>query len=247
MPSSSVPWRSGRCLHDWSSHHRCRSTANANTGANSTAASRSGHAARSSCSPGHGKWGAPICRSELRPVGTREVKELIPTSLYATTKRDHEEMGLVTGAAYGIPTVALRTTCTDLGRHSRTPIPGWRQSRLTSAQRPATGDLRGRRPVTRLHARLRHHGRHPAGAWLPRGAVSRDKPRNRKSDDGRRGRGRALVRHGGAHPTKCGTTTTVRATSDTTFADPHTRRRAARIRGDGWFRGRDGGALGLAA
>ena len=39
---------------------------------------------------------------------TRETKPLIPTSVYAITKRDHEELCLVTGAAYGIPTVALR-------------------------------------------------------------------------------------------------------------------------------------------
>jgi dTDP-L-rhamnose 4-epimerase len=50
----------------------------------------------------------PICARELRPVGTSEAKALIPTSIYAITKRDHEEMCLVTGAAYGIPTVALR-------------------------------------------------------------------------------------------------------------------------------------------
>jgi dTDP-L-rhamnose 4-epimerase len=50
----------------------------------------------------------PSCGSELRPVGTRESKPLIPTSIYAITKRDHEEMSLVTGKAYGIPTVALR-------------------------------------------------------------------------------------------------------------------------------------------
>lgn len=50
----------------------------------------------------------PDCDSELRPVGTRETKALIPTSIYAVTKRDHEELCLVTGAAYGIPTVALR-------------------------------------------------------------------------------------------------------------------------------------------
>ena len=37
-----------------------------------------------------------------------EAKPLIPTSIYAINKRDHEEMCLVTGAAYGIPTVALR-------------------------------------------------------------------------------------------------------------------------------------------
>ena len=50
----------------------------------------------------------PICRRELSPIGTRETKPLIPTSIYAINKRDHEEMSLVTGAAYGIPTVALR-------------------------------------------------------------------------------------------------------------------------------------------
>jgi dTDP-L-rhamnose 4-epimerase len=50
----------------------------------------------------------PACRRSLRPVGTGEAKALNPTSIYAITKRDHEEMCLVTGAAYGIPTVALR-------------------------------------------------------------------------------------------------------------------------------------------
>lgn len=50
----------------------------------------------------------PHCDGELRPVGTRETKPLIPTSIYAITKRDHEELCLVTGGAYGIPAVALR-------------------------------------------------------------------------------------------------------------------------------------------
>jgi dTDP-L-rhamnose 4-epimerase len=50
----------------------------------------------------------PSCGAELAPVGTSETKSLIPTSIYAITKRDHEELCLVTGAAYGIPTVALR-------------------------------------------------------------------------------------------------------------------------------------------
>ena len=45
---------------------------------------------------------------ELRPVPTPEDKPLQPTSIYAVTKRDHEEMFLAVGAAYGIPTVALR-------------------------------------------------------------------------------------------------------------------------------------------
>jgi dTDP-L-rhamnose 4-epimerase len=50
----------------------------------------------------------PHCGLELRPVPTRESKPLIPTSVYAVTKRDHEELCLVVGRAYGIPTVALR-------------------------------------------------------------------------------------------------------------------------------------------
>ena len=50
----------------------------------------------------------PQCGAGLKPVGTRETKALIPTSIYAITKRDHEELCLVTGAAYGIPAVALR-------------------------------------------------------------------------------------------------------------------------------------------
>jgi dTDP-L-rhamnose 4-epimerase len=50
----------------------------------------------------------PQCGRELAPLGTPETKPLIPTSIYAITKRDHEEMCLVVGSAYGIPTVALR-------------------------------------------------------------------------------------------------------------------------------------------
>jgi dTDP-L-rhamnose 4-epimerase len=52
--------------------------------------------------------GCPRCGRALEPVGTAEDKPLIPTSIYAINKRDHEEMCLVTGAAYGIPSVALR-------------------------------------------------------------------------------------------------------------------------------------------
>src|SRR5215470_15262949 len=46
--------------------------------------------------------------AELTPLLTPEEKLLQPTSIYAITKRDHEEMFLAVGAAYGIPTVALR-------------------------------------------------------------------------------------------------------------------------------------------
>jgi len=50
----------------------------------------------------------PHCGRPLGPVGTTEEKTPAPTSIYAITKRDPEEMCLVTGAAYGIPAVALR-------------------------------------------------------------------------------------------------------------------------------------------
>jgi dTDP-L-rhamnose 4-epimerase len=45
---------------------------------------------------------------ELRAIGTPETKPLLPTSVYAVTKRDHEELFLAVGNAYRIPTVALR-------------------------------------------------------------------------------------------------------------------------------------------
>lgn len=44
----------------------------------------------------------------LVPEPTAETKPLRPTSVYAITKRDHEELSLSVGAAYAIPTVALR-------------------------------------------------------------------------------------------------------------------------------------------
>jgi dTDP-L-rhamnose 4-epimerase len=46
--------------------------------------------------------------AELAPARTPETKPLQPTSVYAITKRDHEELCLTVGSAYGIPTVALR-------------------------------------------------------------------------------------------------------------------------------------------
>jgi dTDP-L-rhamnose 4-epimerase len=44
----------------------------------------------------------------LDPEPTSEDKPLRPTSVYAVNKRDHEELFLSVGAAYGIPAVALR-------------------------------------------------------------------------------------------------------------------------------------------
>ncbi len=50
----------------------------------------------------------PGCGKPLEALPTDEDKPLYPTSIYAITKRDQEEMCLVVGKAYGIPTVALR-------------------------------------------------------------------------------------------------------------------------------------------
>jgi dTDP-L-rhamnose 4-epimerase len=45
---------------------------------------------------------------ELRPIPTSEDKPLNPTSVYAISKRDQEELCLTVGRAYNIPTIALR-------------------------------------------------------------------------------------------------------------------------------------------
>jgi len=50
----------------------------------------------------------PSCGGAVDPVPTPESKPLAPTSIYAITKRDQEEMCLCIGRAYGIPTTALR-------------------------------------------------------------------------------------------------------------------------------------------
>ena len=50
----------------------------------------------------------PKCGMTVTPQPTNEEKPLFPTSIYAISKRDHEEMFLATGLAYNIPTVALR-------------------------------------------------------------------------------------------------------------------------------------------
>jgi dTDP-L-rhamnose 4-epimerase len=48
------------------------------------------------------------CGAQVRPVPTTERKRLRSDSVYATTKRDQEDLCLVMGRAYGIRTVALR-------------------------------------------------------------------------------------------------------------------------------------------
>ena len=48
------------------------------------------------------------CGELLVPAPTDEDKPLLPTSIYALTKRDQEEMCMVFAGAYGVPTVAMR-------------------------------------------------------------------------------------------------------------------------------------------
>ena len=50
----------------------------------------------------------PLCGADAAAVPTPETKPLAPSSIYAITKRDQEEMCLCVGRAYGLPSVALR-------------------------------------------------------------------------------------------------------------------------------------------
>lgn len=50
----------------------------------------------------------PTCQQTATPQPTAEEKPLIPTSVYAVSKRDQEELCLCVGRSYRIPTVALR-------------------------------------------------------------------------------------------------------------------------------------------
>ncbi len=50
----------------------------------------------------------PECDRALKPVPTDESKPLQCTSIYALSKKDQEEMCLLFGRTYGVPTVAMR-------------------------------------------------------------------------------------------------------------------------------------------
>ncbi len=50
----------------------------------------------------------PTCQRGVSPQPTPEDKPLAPTSVYAISKRDQEELCLTVGRSYHIPTVALR-------------------------------------------------------------------------------------------------------------------------------------------
>src|SRR5207302_6454662 len=48
------------------------------------------------------------CGAQLKPAPTSEEKPIYPTSVYAISKQDQEQLCLVVGRSYGVPTVALR-------------------------------------------------------------------------------------------------------------------------------------------
>ncbi|MGQ9425442.1 SDR family NAD(P)-dependent oxidoreductase [Gilvimarinus sp. F26214L] len=68
------------------------------------------------CAPGErtleqlksGRWELTANGQELRPVPTPEDKTASPSSVYALSKYDQEKLCLMIGAAYSIPTTALR-------------------------------------------------------------------------------------------------------------------------------------------
>lgn len=55
-----------------------------------------------------GVWEVRNASGELEPVATPETKRVVPASVYALSKYDQEQLCLMFGAAYNIPTVALR-------------------------------------------------------------------------------------------------------------------------------------------
>ncbi len=59
---------------------------------------------------GEGYWEpkCPSCKGVLKPVPTPEETPLVSNSIYAVSKKEQEEMSLLIGKTYGIPSVALR-------------------------------------------------------------------------------------------------------------------------------------------
>jgi dTDP-L-rhamnose 4-epimerase len=55
-----------------------------------------------------GQWELTDGEVTLEPVATPETKQAAPSSVYALSKFDQEKLCLMFGAAYGVPTVALR-------------------------------------------------------------------------------------------------------------------------------------------
>src|SRR5207249_11689937 len=89
-----------------------------------------------------GRW-EPLCHAcgaPLAALATPETTSLGPTSVYAVTKKSEEELFLVFGAAYRLPTVALRYFNVYGARQSLsnpyTGVPAIFTARLLAGKRP---------------------------------------------------------------------------------------------------------------
>jgi dTDP-L-rhamnose 4-epimerase len=60
----------------------------------------------------HWESTCPQCGKEVTPVAISEKHPLAPNSVYGISKRDQEELCLVLGRTYQLPTIALRYLCT---------------------------------------------------------------------------------------------------------------------------------------
>ena len=132
-----------------SSRRRCRSTAKAlyrcpDRGHDSRTAPATRRAART-----RGEWERRMSLMRRRASSRSrrpETKPFSPTSIYAIGKRDHEEMFLACGRAYGVPTdgaALLQRLRPAAG--ALQPVHGRRcDLRVAAHERPATGHLRGR-------------------------------------------------------------------------------------------------------
>lgn len=126
----------------------------------------------------------------LEPVPTPESKPLAPGTIYAVTKRDHEEMFLIVGRALGIPTAALRLFNVYGSRQALSnPYAGFAAiviSRLLNGARPMVFEDGGQRrdfvhvaDVARAFATVLDHDQPVAdafnvgsGAWVTIGQVA---------------------------------------------------------------------------
>jgi len=116
--SSSAATRSA----SYSSPRRCRSTAKASTATHGRARRGSPPVAAETQLAARNWDVLADDGTPLEPEPTAETKLLRPTSIYAIGKRDHEEMVLAVGAAYGIPAVRSgSSTSTAKGRRFSIP------------------------------------------------------------------------------------------------------------------------------
>ena len=163
-------------------------------------ARRAGSASRGAAAHASGSVYARV-PGRAAAASRRGEKPLIPTSVYAITKRDHEELCQVVGLAYGVPTVALRFfNVYGPGQALSNPYTGVAaifSSRLLNGRR--TADLRGRAPVEGFRSRQRHRPGDRARARLGGGGRPRRQRRHRSPGNRSRDGGADRIRARSGH------------------------------------------------